>query len=90
MIAHLDGALDAASVPSIRDALLTLTQTALQAGWLIVDLSSVTALDRQGANLLAALSRRAYAADIRLRLRAPSCHLRAVMAAAAARPFLRS
>ena len=88
VVAHLLGALDAASAPAVRDALLLLSEAAANAGWLGVDLSTLSLLDAQGARLLAALSRRAYASGARLRLRAPAHHLQAIVAAAATRPFL--
>ncbi len=90
MVARLLGALDAASAPSVRDALLLLLEVPAKAGCLVVDLSTLSLLDAQGATLLAAFSRHAYTTGTRLRLRAPAHHLRAIVAAAATHPFLRA
>lgn len=87
-VAHLTGSLDAASAAGVREGLMLLSQVGTTSGWIVLDISSVSLLDWQGAHLLAALSRRSYAAGTRFRLRAPAHHLRAIAAAAAARPFL--
>jgi anti-anti-sigma regulatory factor len=92
IVACLGGALDAVAVPPVRDALLHLAHgvRSRSAAVLIIDLTAVSALDAQGARLLAALCRRAYTSGQGLHLRAPACHLRAVIGAAHTHPFLRS
>ena len=84
-VARLSGDLDAASAPSVREGLQRLCGR--ETGRLVIDLSGVSILDGQGARLLANLSHGAYGAGARIRLRAPSHHLQAVIAAAATIPF---
>lgn len=83
----LDGAFDRDALPPLRAALVLLAEAATRTGGLVLDLSSVSVLDGHGARLLAALAR---GRSFHIRLRGPAHHLRAVVAAAATRPFLAS